>query len=402
MAPRVLFMHQGQQRGATGGVRVLISWGVVIEATRPLGPRDGGLALMVVANEQVQWVPLDGAADVVVGRSPACDVFVPDASLSRRHAMIRARDGRVEVEDLGSRNGTTIAGGRLPPHQPQSLPMDALAELGSTVIALRRVSAVPEDALGPYGRVQHRVLGWVAAGSRLLLLGESGVGKRTLARMAMERACGVPLEVECAALRAAEIASWPSAARLLVRVSETPRDAQPALAAWLEATADPVVLTSRVDPATLARNRQADPRLIRALPTEVVVVPALAECGPEVIALARGLLRARAEQGPRDLDKGARAGLMSRSWPGNMEQLAEVLDTAVRVASGSVITREDLEADLATMSADARERLRILDALRECAGNQTSAAKQLGITRRALVYRLDKYGIERPRKPSQD
>ena len=44
------------------------------------------------------------------------------------------------------------------------------------------------------------------------------------------------------------------------------------------------------------------------------------------------------------------------------------------------------------------ERQRILDALASCAGNQTAAAKLLGVSRRMLVNRLNVYGIPRPRK----
>ena len=41
---------------------------------------------------------------------------------------------------------------------------------------------------------------------------------------------------------------------------------------------------------------------------------------------------------------------------------------------------------------------RIKEALEQSAGNQTEAAKQLGISRRTLINRLDQYGIARPRK----
>jgi two-component system, NtrC family, response regulator AtoC len=47
---------------------------------------------------------------------------------------------------------------------------------------------------------------------------------------------------------------------------------------------------------------------------------------------------------------------------------------------------------------EALERKRILDALAECAGNQTKAAKMLGMSRRTLLNRLDSYAIARPRK----
>jgi DNA-binding NtrC family response regulator len=41
---------------------------------------------------------------------------------------------------------------------------------------------------------------------------------------------------------------------------------------------------------------------------------------------------------------------------------------------------------------------RIAEALRLCAGNQTRAARMLGISRRTLVNRLNEYNIPRPRK----
>ncbi len=44
------------------------------------------------------------------------------------------------------------------------------------------------------------------------------------------------------------------------------------------------------------------------------------------------------------------------------------------------------------------ERDLILKALEQCAGNQTQAAKLLGISRRTLVSRLEQYQLPRPRK----
>jgi DNA-binding NtrC family response regulator len=44
------------------------------------------------------------------------------------------------------------------------------------------------------------------------------------------------------------------------------------------------------------------------------------------------------------------------------------------------------------------ERERILEALTSCGGNQTAAAKLLGVSRRMLVNRLNLYDIPRPRK----
>jgi two-component system response regulator AtoC len=46
------------------------------------------------------------------------------------------------------------------------------------------------------------------------------------------------------------------------------------------------------------------------------------------------------------------------------------------------------------------ERERIVEAIARCGGNQTKAAELLGISRRALLHRLDAYGLPRPRKGS--
>ena len=43
-----------------------------------------------------------------VGRSPDCDVFLDDVTVSRRHALVLRRDGRFFIEDRGSLNGTFL------------------------------------------------------------------------------------------------------------------------------------------------------------------------------------------------------------------------------------------------------------------------------------------------------
>jgi DNA-binding NtrC family response regulator len=44
------------------------------------------------------------------------------------------------------------------------------------------------------------------------------------------------------------------------------------------------------------------------------------------------------------------------------------------------------------------ERQRIMRALEACGGNQTRAAKVLGISRRTLINRLEEYNLPRPKK----
>lgn len=47
---------------------------------------------------------------IVIGRSPSCELVLPDPLLSRRHARLFRRDERWYLEDLGSRNGTRLNG----------------------------------------------------------------------------------------------------------------------------------------------------------------------------------------------------------------------------------------------------------------------------------------------------
>jgi hypothetical protein len=53
------------------------------------------------------------AGDFVIGRSSACHLSVDDASVSRRHALIRVEATGVTVQDLGSRNGVQVNGKRI-------------------------------------------------------------------------------------------------------------------------------------------------------------------------------------------------------------------------------------------------------------------------------------------------
>jgi transcriptional regulator with AAA-type ATPase domain len=106
--------------------------------------------------------------------------------------------------------------------------------------------------------------------------------------------------------------------------------------------------------------------------------------------------------------------LEAYSWPGNIRELKNVMERAVLLCTGPVIGFEHLPLDkLAAPPASSPghapsgdsipagppdERQKIIDALAACAGNQSRAAKLLGISRRTLVARLDDYKIPRPKK----
>ncbi|MCP3961138.1 MAG: FHA domain-containing protein [bacterium] len=71
-----------------------------------------------------------------LGSSPGSTVRIPHASVSRRHALIHVTDGRAEIEDLGSRNGTRIGGHQIRERRP--------LEVGET-LTVGGVSAMLEE-----------------------------------------------------------------------------------------------------------------------------------------------------------------------------------------------------------------------------------------------------------------
>ncbi|MBK7858850.1 MAG: sigma 54-interacting transcriptional regulator [Archangiaceae bacterium] len=52
-------------------------------------------------------------SEVILGRSPSCDIPLEDSKVSRRHARIAIEEGTARVSDLGSRNGTIVNGEKI-------------------------------------------------------------------------------------------------------------------------------------------------------------------------------------------------------------------------------------------------------------------------------------------------
>ena len=152
-----------------------------------------------------------------------------------------------------------------------------------------------------------------------------------------------------------------------------------------------------------------------------LTIPPLRERTGEIQPLADAFVR----QICRDLGRTAPMipstifGLLeSYAWPGNIRELKNMMERAVLLCSGPVIERDHLPLDklqppsvpggTASQPVDSREisssgaarteRERIVQALAACAGNQSRAARLLGIPRRTFVSKLDAYQIPRPKK----
>jgi two-component system NtrC family response regulator len=97
------------------------------------------------------------------------------------------------------------------------------------------------------------------------------------------------------------------------------------------------------------------------------------------------------------------------AWPGNVRQLEHVVERLVLLTAGPEIAPVDLPEFLSLqnprepvgpkdlpeegVNLDTVERDLILQVLNKFAGNQTKAARYLGLTRRTLAYRMKKHGI---------
>ena len=157
----------------------------------------------------------------------------------------------------------------------------------------------------------------------------------------------------------------------------------------------------------------------------VLALPPLRDRPQEIEALARSFAAEAARRlgraTPRLSEPAARA-LRSHPWPGNARELRNVIERATLLCDGP-----ELDVDVLALSASTgpgapaasapppavpaaatdarlrdelqdRERQAILATLERHGGNQSRTASELGIPRRTLIARLEKYGVPRPRK----
>jgi two-component system, NtrC family, response regulator AtoC len=106
---------------------------------------------------------------------------------------------------------------------------------------------------------------------------------------------------------------------------------------------------------------------------------------------------------PKAISNDAREALLRYEWPGNVRELKNVIERSVVLSSGDSIEVSDLPREIFGVPAihdeKGEDRLSssevklIEESLTLCAGNVTSAAKILGVSRDTLRYRMKKYNI---------
>jgi DNA-binding NtrC family response regulator len=111
--------------------------------------------------------------------------------------------------------------------------------------------------------------------------------------------------------------------------------------------------------------------------------------------------------------------LVAYQWPGNLVELKSALEHAVALADNDMIDARDLPETIARLdqtgidynpasrniggrTINELERLSLMEALESCNGNRRKVAERLGVSLRTVYNLMDRYGISRDRRPSQE
>jgi two-component system response regulator HydG len=254
------------------------------------------------------------------------------------------------------------------------------------------------------------------AASPVLILGESGAGKDTVARAihrASARAAAPFVRVPCAGLDEAGLARELSAAEGGTLALDGLGDLSPAVQARLLRVVEDRTLerdgravhldvrllgTAMDDLRPLVARGRIRADLYFRLAVFPLRVPPLREHASDVGDLALKVL-ARLPGRPRLGDDATRA-LEAYAWPGNVRELEQVVEFAALRAGGGEVRREHLPPELRLAAEPRRappdperERAELEAALARAGGNRTRAARDLGISRVTLWKRLRRLGI---------
>ncbi len=142
-----------------------------------------------------------------------------------------------------------------------------------------------------------------------------------------------------------------------------------------------------------------------------VAVPPLRSRPRDIVPMAERILAERG--GGWHLGPGVAALLQAHRWPGNARELRHAVECAIALAEGDELRAEHLppsvrgeleaqspdDASPLRSKVDELERRSIVAALESTGWNQSRAAQELGISRRGLIYKMERFGLK-PRPPA--
>ena len=472
----------------------------------------GALEVLVYVRQHCSVFRLPESGTLKVGRSATSDIRIDDPSVSRLHFVLHVGDV-IEVEDLGSANGTSVfaseaddvtdeptqrneAEARLGAGKRRIVNPGDFIRAGVALVVVQppagkpgpqAVSAVssrpPSDGAplvlldSEMKRAYDIAVRAAQSGISVLITGETGAGKEIFAEtihLRSNRRDKPLLRLNCAALPEAlleselfghERGAFTGATQTKVgllesndqgtvfldEIGEMPLSTQAKLLRVLEEKT--ILRVGATRPRSIdvrfiwATNRdlRAEARagrfrqdLYYRIAGVEFSIPPLRKRPSEIEPLARMFLERFCRRSALPLPQitpAALEALQRYSWPGNVRELKNVMERAPFLSGGSVIDAEhipteggsdangmfppeeqestevffasrvgpSLPSNPASIPASGlrdsdAERARIAQALEQCAGNQTRAAKLLNISRRTLINYIERLNMPRPKK----
>ncbi|WP_109696258.1 sigma-54-dependent transcriptional regulator [Chitinophaga deserti] len=154
----------------------------------------------------------------------------------------------------------------------------------------------------------------------------------------------------------------------------------------------------------LAASGQFRQDLLYRINTIEVHLPPLRERREDIVPLAEyflGMYRKKYNRPVAFLHDTLITQLENYEWPGNIRELQHAIERAVILCQGKTLMPKDVFVKSTTSSEkldtgfnlEDMERNMIAQALKQCNGNITDAARELGLSRAALYRRMEKYNL---------
>jgi two-component system, NtrC family, response regulator AtoC len=412
--------------------------------------------LFLVGEGHCSMHALPAQGELVLGRDEECEISLPHAKISRRHARVTVAEGiEVMVEDLGSTNGIRVGQRRLERGVPVPLSVGESLQLGPySAMLVDGASGRPSTDGGPRAAVVVRdpstsgaseLLRRVAkSGISVLVVGETGTGKEVLSRTIHELSgrTGQLVAINCAALGETlleselfghERGAFTGAVEakpgllevshrgtmLLDEIGDLSLSLQAKLLRALETGAvqrvgglRPIPLDLRVIAAT-HRDLPADAAAGRfrqdlyfRLNGITLRIPPLHERRDAIPGLVTSFLVTAAKAQGLDtaplLEPAALARLVEHDWPGNVRELRKVIERALLLSDGRAIGPRHLVLDAAARAptpspagdSSSVDAAAFAAAALACRGNVSALARSLK-TSQSQVRRLAKrFGVD--------
>ena len=345
-----------------------------IDRQAPFGDR----VLLVIDGAALQVMPLPGSGILTIGRASKCDVVVDSGSVSRHHANLSLSND-VEIEDVGSSNGTFVDGAKVSPHQAIRLAIGVPFLIGAVTLMVqtragsRREPAPQASLLAALEQSASRIaIGRLS----VLVVGETGVGKERFAERVHEmspRRAASFVRINCSAIseplleaelfgselthKAGMLELADGGTAFLSDVDQLPNALQQKLLRAIEDAAIRRVGAARARPIDVRYVASTSKDLAVEVETDsfrrdlyfriagaTFAIPPLRERRDEVLPLAHQFITAAAAPLGRTftVSDEARQWLTSHDWPGNIRELRNACERAVLLAPDAIIERHHL------------------------------------------------------------